>query len=76
MGHDHFYTLDFRGELAPSNRYQREGITGYVYSTQQPGTVPIFRWYNPKSGDHFYTADPNGELARSTYRYEGIGWYS
>ncbi|KAJ6125878.1 hypothetical protein N7471_010371 [Penicillium samsonianum] len=75
MGHDHFYTLDFHGERAPSGGYQREGTTGYVYSTQQPGTVPIFRWFNPQSGDHFYTADPNGELARPTYRFEGIGWY-
>jgi hypothetical protein len=75
MGGDHFYCLDPRGELAPSGGYQREGITGYVYNSQQPNTVPIFRWWNPKTGDHFYTRDPNGELAKPHYNFEGIGWY-
>ncbi|KAJ9647322.1 hypothetical protein H2199_002309 [Coniosporium tulheliwenetii] len=75
MSGDHFYCLDFRGEIAPANGYEREGITGYVYAAQQPGTVPIFRWYNPANGDHFYTADPSGELAPQSYTYEGIGWY-
>ncbi|PWI64379.1 hypothetical protein PCL_10517 [Purpureocillium lilacinum] len=74
MSGDHFYCLDFRGELAPGN-YEREGITGYVYNSQQPGTIPIFRWYNKRNGDHFYTADPNGELAPQSYNYEGVGWY-
>lgn len=74
MPGDHFYCLDFRGELAPGN-YEREGITGYVYNSQQPGTIPIFRWYNNQNGDHFYTADPKGELAPPNYKYEGIGWY-
>lgn len=71
---DHFYTLDFAGELAPGN-YEREGITGYVYASQQPNTVAIYRWYNPTSHDHFYTADPDGELAPQNYNYEGIAWY-
>ena len=74
MTGDHFYCLDFRGERAPGH-YEREGITGYVYSSQQPGTIPIFRWYNPGNGDHFYTADPAGELAPQSYNYEGVGWY-
>ncbi|KIW94444.1 uncharacterized protein Z519_04420 [Cladophialophora bantiana CBS 173.52] len=71
---DHFYTLDFRGELAPG-RYEREGVPGYVYSSQQPGIIPIFCCYDPDSGDHFYTADPTGEFAPQNYRYEGVGWY-
>ncbi|EON65126.1 hypothetical protein W97_04363 [Coniosporium apollinis CBS 100218] len=75
MSGDHFYCLDFRGEIAPANGYEREGITGYVYAAQQPGTVPIFRCYNPANGDHFCTADPSGELAPRSYTYERIGWY-
>ncbi|KAK5044819.1 hypothetical protein LTR84_010475 [Exophiala bonariae] len=71
---DHFYTLDFAGELAPGN-YEREGITGYVYTSMQPNTVAIYRWYNSTSHDHFYTADPGGELAPQNYKYEGIAWY-
>ncbi|KAG0015757.1 hypothetical protein BGZ82_001293 [Podila clonocystis] len=56
--------------------YEFEGITGYVYSVEQPETVAIHSWYNARSGDNFYTADPSGELAPGGgYRSEGIGWY-
>lgn len=71
---DHFYTLDFAGELAPGN-YEREGIAGYVYGSQQPATVAVYRWYNKVSHDHFYTTDPAGELAPQNYTYEGVAWY-
>jgi Repeat of unknown function (DUF5648) len=75
MPGDHFYCTDFYGELAPSRGYEREGITGYVYKTEQVNTIPIYRWYNPKNGDHFYTADPKGELAPPRYQSEGIEYY-
>jgi uncharacterized protein DUF5648 len=75
MPGDHFYCLDFYGELAPAGGYQREGISGYVYKTARADTVPIYRWYNPASGDHFYTRDQNGELGPPAYRSEGIEWH-
>jgi hypothetical protein len=31
---DHFYTTDPTGELAPSNGYVSEGITGYIWTTK------------------------------------------
>ncbi|OCK97083.1 uncharacterized protein K441DRAFT_656443 [Cenococcum geophilum 1.58] len=74
MSGDHFYCLDPHGELAPELFYEYEGITGFVFTTNQPDTVPIYRWMRP--GDHFYTADPTGELAPELgYVSEGIGWY-
>ncbi|KAJ9608389.1 hypothetical protein H2200_007377 [Cladophialophora chaetospira] len=75
MPSDHFYTLDPNGEFAPSTGYEPQGITGYVHSTQHPGTIPIYRWYNPASTDHFYTADSAGEVAPPTYTSEGVAWY-
>lgn len=32
----HFYTIDPKGELAPSSGYTYEGITGYVYTSHTP----------------------------------------
>lgn len=76
MPNEHFYCLDFFGELAPQAGYEREGITGNVYAAPMAGTVPIFRWFHPGSGDHFYCTDPAGELApQAGYTFEGIGWY-
>ncbi|CZR52597.1 uncharacterized protein PAC_02474 [Phialocephala subalpina] len=73
---EHFYTTDPHGELAPGLGYHLEGAACYVSTTQQSGTVPIYRWMNPKQGLHFYTADPNGELAPQLgYDYEGIAYY-
>jgi Repeat of unknown function (DUF5648) len=28
---------------------------GYVFNYQAPGTVPLYRYWNPSVGDHFYT---------------------
>ncbi len=54
MAGDHFYTLDPAGELAPQSGYEREGIAGFVFSSAQPNTTPLFRWYHPASGDLAY----------------------
>jgi hypothetical protein len=57
----------FRGiDYAPSEvvlhfdltRFRSEGITGYVFSEPQPGTVPLYRWLHPRDGSHFYTVVP------------------
>jgi hypothetical protein len=39
-------------------RFRSEGVSGYVYSAAQPGTVPLFRWLHPRDGSHFYTVTP------------------
>jgi hypothetical protein len=69
---DHFYCTDPHGELAQPSGYSSEGITGYVYTSQQPDTIPIYRW-RAGNGEHFYCQDSNGE--GSGYASEGIGWY-
>lgn len=75
---DHFYTLDFKGELAPSSGYEREDFDCYVYSNPLTGTVPVYRWYKSTSTvrDHFYTTDVSGEAAPAAqYVREGIAFH-
>jgi hypothetical protein len=60
---DHFYTTDPSGEAAPNSGYVSEGITGYIKTSQAPGTAALYRWYNSGNGDHFYTTNPQGESA-------------
>ncbi len=41
------------------SRFRSDGITGYVFSAAQPGTVPLYRWLHPRDGSHYYTIQPN-----------------
>ena len=50
-GVDHFYTTDSSGELAPTNGYKYEGITGYLWTTEGAPTNKRVRW-----GEHYYEA--------------------
>jgi Repeat of unknown function (DUF5648) len=50
------YILRYRILL---NEYKYEGVQGYIYPQQQPGTTALHRYYNTVNGDHFYTTDPN-----------------
>ena len=65
-GEDHFYTTNkSEADNADTNlNYAYEGVNGigYVYISQQSGTVFLYRLYKPnqdptKMGDHFYTTD-------------------
>jgi hypothetical protein len=40
-------------------RFRIEGIAGYVFAEEQPGTVPLYRWFHPRDGSHYYTIQPN-----------------
>ena len=55
-------------------RFRSEGIAGYVFTSNEPGTVPLYRWVNPRRGDHFYTTSDK-EPDRKTYQSEGIACY-
>src|SRR5271166_2322074 len=46
-------------------RFKSEGIVGYVYSTPQPGTVPLHRWFDRRVGSHEYTISPGGQTDRT-----------
>lgn len=82
---DHFYTInvneynqrrDLISGAAPYN--SPEGITGYVYQTQKPGTGPFYRLWKPGVADHFYTmstAERNSAVAVHGYVYQNISGY-
>jgi hypothetical protein len=40
-------------------RFRSEGVTGYVFAEERPGTVPLYRWFHPRDGSHYYTITPN-----------------
>ncbi|WP_206739498.1 DUF5722 domain-containing protein [Streptomyces sp. L2] len=37
------------------------GPVGYIHTAKVPGTVPLYRCYNPANGDHLVTSAPNCE---------------
>ena len=39
-------------------RFRSEGIAGYVFAEERPGTVPFYRWFHPRDGSHYYTIQP------------------
>lgn len=50
-------------------------FNAYVASTQLPGTVALYRVFNPSNGDHFYSTNEAEiiDAARQGYIQEGIG---
>jgi len=58
--------------------YSAEGITGYIFPTQEAQTVPLYRSYQPSVFDHFYTVDKaesDNSVTKLGYSYEGITGY-
>ena len=58
--------------------YSAEGTTGYIFSNQQPGSVPLFRLYSASGTDHFYTTNAqerDNAVATLGYTSEGTAGY-
>ncbi len=55
-------------------RFKSEGIVGYVFPNPQPGTVPLYRWFDRRVGSHAYTTRP-GEPAQANLVSEGVACY-
>ena len=54
----HFYTTSETEKTKIITTYKEwiyEGITGYIYITQQTNTDTLYRFWNSKTGAHFYT---------------------
>lgn len=79
----YFYTSN-PGEIAFVETLQEwtadpSAVPIQVYSTQQPGTLPVFRAYNLNSDGHFYTIDPNQAAFADSlpnFRLEGVSFYA
>jgi hypothetical protein len=55
-------------------RLRSEGVAGYVFAEERPGTVPLYRWVHPVDRTHYYTIRPNApDRPRSVS--EGVACY-
>jgi hypothetical protein len=61
---DLFYTADSQGEAGRRRGLMPEGVAFHVAREQVPGTVPFYRFFDPRSGVHFYTTHPHAEFAK------------
>ncbi len=65
-----------------ADAYAKQGVSFAAWPTQQAGTVPIYRFYNPVTRAHFYTAseaERRGLLdtpAGKGWLPEGIAFYA
>jgi subtilisin family serine protease len=73
---DHFYVSDWNEIGAGISGWNVEKIEGYLFKSQNFGTVPLYRYWKPSITDHFYTTN-FGELGNGAngYVYEGIIGY-
>ena len=53
------------GEGSYRMGYRTEGIACFLYPDAQPGTIPFYRFVDPRTGKHFYTVHPHAEFAGS-----------
>ena len=83
----HFYTasLDEKNEVIakyPTNVWKYEGVGFQVFTTQESGATPIYRFWSDTKRGHFYTAsldEKNEVIAKyptNVWKYEGVAWYA
>ncbi|KAJ3900373.1 hypothetical protein F5879DRAFT_422871 [Lentinula edodes] len=71
---DHFYTTNI-SEIESTlfdGVFSFDGNSAFLWSTPQPGTIPLFRLYNENSTDHFYTmsSDELPEMMARGWAYD------
>jgi hypothetical protein len=82
----HFYTAsaaerDYVIEAYPDDVWTYEGQRFTAFTTQVPGTVPLYRFYSPRHGGHFYTTNEaeKDQVIRDyddfTWTYEFVAFY-
>ena len=76
---DHLYTTNAaeKDNAVKSYDYALEGIVGYIWSSQQPGTEPLFRLVGANQ-DHLYTTNPTERdraINQYHYKLEGVTGY-
>jgi len=75
-GRDHFFTVNKAEWENASSRfgYSSEGTACRLWTTQIPGTVPLYRLWS--GADHFYTQHEQEQKGlRHPWIYEGIAGY-
>ena len=54
---DHFYTANYSERGCGGKGYGLEEIGFEAFSSQQSGSVPLYRYWNQTKGFHFYTTN-------------------
>jgi len=71
------YVIDFYDDFV----WKYESIAYYAYTTQQPDTTAVYRFWSDTKQGHFYTSsgdEKNHIIAtypENVWKYEGIAWY-
>lgn len=77
-GGDSFLTRDTNERSsAMGSGLHDMGIVGYIATSQQPGTQPLYRLYNASAGQHFYTTSESERqsLIQRGFKDEGVLGY-
>lgn len=77
---DYFYTANEQERANAIHKlgFTDHGVAGYISTTQQPGTVPMYRMLNNTNQQHFYTTDAaehSSVLAKGGFTDEGVVGY-
>lgn len=70
---DHFFTTDINELGNGNNLYSFEGIAFFAFSSQVPGTIPVYRYSSNQFINHYYTIVYN---TYAGYTYEKIAFYA
>ncbi len=75
---DHFYTPSWSEVTGNGRTIITQGIAFKVLENKVSGTMPLHRYFSPRTGDHFYTTNTReigtthqGKTGKHGYRYEG-----
>ena len=80
----HFYTQneDEKNNIIAtlSDTWNYEDVAYYTYSSEQPGTTAVYRFFNKIQGNHFYTTSvtERNDIINNlfnTWNYENVAWY-
>lgn len=73
---DHFYATnpEEMSKAVSLHGYKLEAKVGRVYTSQQSGTIPLYRLFSESASDHYYTTSADErDTAISIYGYEDEG---
>eukprot|EP00163_Fabomonas_tropica_P032024 TRINITY_DN785_c0_g1_i1.p1 TRINITY_DN785_c0_g1~~TRINITY_DN785_c0_g1_i1.p1 ORF type:complete len:532 (+),score=121.36 TRINITY_DN785_c0_g1_i1:444-2039(+) len=76
MYRDHLMTIN--KDLIPQDgagTWGTQNVLGYCYHGEEPGTVPLHRYYNRFHHNHFYTTDAKEPLKRYGWIWLGVECY-
>ncbi len=79
----HLFTISDKEKAQLESRFPKafmyEGHAFHAFNDQAPGTLPVYRLWNPLLKRGFFTiseAEKANVIASKIWRYEGIAWYA